>query len=619
MGTGGTGGSSTGEAEEDQGERVTLDLAVDAWRLLKSQRVSDRKSVAKLHNQCETMESRVEDMIGKRGEAMEETRKRKDEAVASFRKTVGERVDETETQPLFSGVSSSLRDVAEEVTATKTEWESLKSMLGSTVSESTEFLDELKSEVDSLRGVDETLGSESANVLSNVGASLHSVGSTYEGTDVPSVDVEGELLEDGKRRALRRLEDAFSRHEGAVRDSVAKLRGVLTEIRDSCASMNRDYAEHEASSLTTLQMIGDAVRSFAPGVLRRSGDETFETFISSAVDIESAAVGAHEVPMPMAIEAELSSLRPLVAEQAVALRKKSHAAMVEASDVAIDKREDLELREKQRDQARETYEHASEMAGAAKEELRVALASGYASHDAIGDLVGADLASPTGIFGATGGTFDDELTEDDEQELLGTAIDHQVGIAEIESLRRKADGMQTLMMTETDKVKDAESAVEHARAALDAAEATLTWKKKIWGRSKDAAEEVLRKLGRVVEPTGPIAEDPEALRREREAMRTENEELEKQIEDMQEDGHDVLDDIDVAVNHYDRLAATGASESVFEANEEEAEGGVDRLIGAYGHLRKGRDDAEMDALKSEHGEQSALAALKVALGGSNGE
>ena len=111
---------------------------------------------------------------------------------------------------------------------------------------------------------------------------------------------------------------------------------------------------------------------------------------------------------------------------------------------------------------------------------------------------------------------------------------------------------------------------------------------------------MLKLLGRPVEPLGPIALTDEALEQEREQARVANQRLENQVKELQDDGRDLLGDIDVAVNHLDDIAATGGGESSNPTVPESDVDEIDELIGSYGNLRKGREQAEEKAKNSEH-------------------
>ena len=104
----------------------------------------------------------------------------------------------------------------------------------------------------------------------------------------------------------------------------------------------------------------------------------------------------------MSTQAELDSLGPQVAAQAMKLRRQSRDMIQEASNKVISRRRrDAQSSDKIRDQRNEAYDKASELLGDAKEALRVALEGAHVGHDAIGKLVGVDLSSPSEVFGAT--------------------------------------------------------------------------------------------------------------------------------------------------------------------------------------------------------------------------
>ena len=612
-------GATGGVMEVDVDE--VLDMGEEVFETIESQRKRDTMDRKDLEDQCVSMREAIREAIDVREKALGTLESYEQKNIDAFESSLEDAKGKNE--PLFESIVASLDDVNKETHKTIKEWEDMKKSNSAQIKEDTL---QIKILLDQLSNVQDA---DSASAISTIRGTVSTMKHRFDG-DAPASSglterdrkLENtknleEFVDEGHDAQLERFRNRIKDHARVVNEDLKRLKDVLKDINDACSSMKNAYDDRNRVVDGILVILRNALRDAAPGVYKSRVDRSFEDYIQSAVSIQAeqtASKLAEYTSVPMSTQAELDSLGPQVAAQAMKLRKQSRDMIQEASNRVISRRRDAQSSDKIRDQRIEAYDKASELLGNAKEDLRVALEGAHVGHDAIGKLVGVDLSSPDEVFGATAGTFDG-VKDEDEKELLNKAMKHQVGVYEIESLRTKAESLLRMQKEEADKVKEAEKSAEHAHKMLQAAMQALEYKKLIWGKSQKAAEDALKLLGRPVEPFGPIALTDEALEQEREQARVANQRLENQVKELQDDGRDLLGDIDVAVNHLDTIAATGGGESSNPTVPESDVDEIDELIGSYGNLRKGREQAEEKAKNSEHDSDRAVNELTAYMSG----
>merc|ERR1712224_755837 len=191
-------------------------------------------------------------------------------------------------------------------------------------------------------------------------------------------------------------------------------------------------------------------------------------------------------------------------------------------DAVVVAKQEVEDRLAAKENALEVLKKTEDLVADAMEDFMDVAGTTYETFDDVADIDGV-TGLDGGMTGAEGTDFS-AVSPDDHGDLLSGALKHQVSVFEVNALRKRVKSLQNDQEREANLVEESGEAVAHAQKALEAAEAALKLKKKIWAKTQDASEEVLRMLGRVVGPIGSIAEDPEAIAREREQVRTENEE-----------------------------------------------------------------------------------------------
>jgi hypothetical protein len=620
-----TGFGSTGIMMNDEGVvDEVLDMGEDAYELIESQRERDESDMKDLGDQCNQVTESIKAAIEVREKAMGRVQTYLENTIDEFKKSLDK--ESGKEEPLFGSIVNTLEEINKETQKTQKEWEDLKELHKAKVQDGNRQVGYLRDQMRNLRDGDSELASVAEAHISKIGATLATMTHRFEG-DVPAssgftkrdkkLDNTNQLEEfvaAGRDGQVARFRNDLETHSRRVNADLEQLRQTLKDINNACASMKNAYDDRARIVEGLLVVLGNALRKSAPEIYKSRGDRAFKEYIQSAISLHTERTSsklAEYTAVPMSTQSEIDALEPQVAAQAVKLRNQAYDKMVESSSKMIQKRRDAQARDKIRDNALEAYDKASELLGEAKEDLRIALEGAHVGHDAIGKLVGVDLASPKEVFGATAGTFDG-VKDEDEKELLNKAMKHQVGVYEIESLRTKAESLLRMQKEEADKVKEAQKESEHAHKMLQAAMQALEFKKLIWGKSQKAAEDVLQLLGVALEPKGPVPETEEDLERERADARSENARLESQVKDLQEDGRDLLGDIDVAVNHLDDIAATGGNHDPEVSSDVDE---IDDLIGSYGNLRKGRDEKEEKARDSEHEQDSAVNKLTEYMSG----